>query len=295
MARLTATPDVKFRARMNSFPNYPETKAGPALDKNSPFITQETKLNFETMQNSLQIQEEESRDEITENNDLMDICEEQPISTGTANLPLSNSENDITAFVYKELETRVARLKALPSPERKKILGIDNAKSEIPVATPFRKNGEASAIKQTGSSSANRFAQVHEKAFSQMPSIATHYAAQKTKKAEETQDKVNKKRKDLDSTQPLIKKRKLVHSTQGNQVVKAAKDVYKKDEKDKVVKSAVKKTYDRNRTTKNNRSSIRLAKSKTIALNPDEQRKKEREELEKRKQAARSGTSYIYI
>ncbi|PKY28248.1 hypothetical protein RhiirB3_529739 [Rhizophagus irregularis] len=111
------------------------------------------------------------------------------------------SENEITISVHKELEARVAMLKALPSPERKRILGL----------TP-RKISEAS-IKQTSSSSVNRFAKTHEKAFSQMPSIMTHYAAQKTKKAEEIQDEINRKRKDLGGMQPLIKKRKLANST----------------------------------------------------------------------------------
>ncbi|RIA99082.1 hypothetical protein C1645_519722 [Glomus cerebriforme] len=331
MARLTATPVPKCGGA-NSLPgSCYENKTGPALDKNSPFITRETKLNFETMQNSLLIQEKENREDTENEGDPMDICDEQLKTTETTDVSLSNSEIiNITASIYKELDDRVAQLKALPTPERKKILGMDNVKTEIPTITPFRKNSESSLIKQTSSSSVNRFTQVHEKVFSKMPSIVTHYAAQRTKKVEETQDEINRKRKDPDDSQSSFKKQKLVHSIQDNQVTKAAKDIYKKVEKDKeTVKPVMKRTYDRNRTTSNIRSSIRLnlAKGKnasqvepsartssnvqesqrkqlsyvqrrgpvkSIIPNPDEQRKKKREELEKRKQAARNGMLYLY-
>jgi hypothetical protein len=88
----------------------------------------------------------------------------------------------------------------LPSPERKKILRIDKAKPEILVATPFNENNGG----LVNSSSINRFTQAHEKVFSQMPLIVTHYAAQKTKKGE-TQDEVYRKRKDPDSMQLSFK------------------------------------------------------------------------------------------
>jgi hypothetical protein len=331
MARFVATPVLKSRAQTNSLPeNCPETEAGPALDKNSPFITKETKLNFETaiMQDSIPIQQEKNCAKDMENKgETMDICDEQSNITEIANVPLSNSEN-VTAFIYEEMDRRVAQLKALPSPERKKILGIDNATTEISMATPLKNNV---SVNQTSSSSVNRFTQVHEKAFSKMPSIATHYTIQKTKKVE-TQDEVNRKRKDPDNVHPSFKKQKLAHSTQDSQATRTSKDIYEKVEEDKeVVKPTVKKTYDRNRTMINNRSSIRLnlAKSKNVSQaeiqqstrtssrfniqeslkkrlsyvphkgpvksiipNPDGQRKKEREELEKRKQAARNGMSY---
>jgi hypothetical protein len=330
MARLIATPVPKSETQINSLlGSCPKTKVGPELDKNSPFITRETKLNFENMmQNSLLIQEEISHAEEAEKGDPMDICDEQSKSIKTADIPLSNSGNtDVIASVYEEMEKRAAQIKALPSPERKRILGTYNAKTDIPMVTPSKSNNEAS-INQSPSST-NRFTQVHEKNFSKMPSIATHYAAQKSKKIEETQDEeVNRKRKDPDNMQSSVKKQKLAHSTQNGQVTKT-KDICKKVEKsEEVVKPVVKKTYDRNRTTINNRSSMRskgknisqvevqpsaktssLKESlkkplsyipyrgpvKSIIPNPEEQRKKEREELEKRKQAARNGIFNIYI
>src|SRR2546423_1468465 len=216
MARLIATPIIKFGTPTNALlGSCPKTGAGPELDKNSPFITRETKFNFETMmqnslsipkeknraedfetmtqdslpiqeeknraedfetmtQNSLPIQEEKSRAEDTEKEDPMDVCDEQSKSIETADVPLSNNKNiDIIASVHEELEYRVAQLKALPTPERKRILGLDNVKTEIPMLTPFKNNNGASSVKQSPSST-KRFTQVHEKNFSKMPSIATH-------------------------------------------------------------------------------------------------------------------------
>ncbi|GES88919.1 trichohyalin-like isoform X41 [Rhizophagus clarus] len=161
------------------------------------------------------------------------------------NLEPPNKEA-ITASVYKELEIRVSQLKALPSPERKRILGINNARSETP----------AGADNQAFPSPANRFTQAHEKAFSKMPSIATHYAV---KKGVETR----KRKVTVDKTSQQIKKQKLT-------------------QEDRVCKPVVKNTYDRNKITKKNYTSTR------IVPNPEERRKKEREEFEKRKKAARS-------
>src|SRR5205085_7069092 len=121
MARLIATPILKSETQMNSLlGSCPKNKAGPELDKNSPFITKETKLTFETMmQNSLPAQEDVSCAEDAGKGDPMDVFDER---IETADVPLSNGENiDIAASVYEEMEKRVAQLKALPSPERKRI------------------------------------------------------------------------------------------------------------------------------------------------------------------------------
>ncbi len=322
MARLIATPIRKSGARANSLTGSrtsirtPKVEVGPALDKNSPFITVETKLNFESMMHdSLSVQEVGSSVEDTKNQgDPMDICDERPESTETSAVSL-NSENiaNITASVYEEMERRVDQLRALLSPERKKILEIDDVKTEVPITTPFKNNNETSLVEQTPSSN-NRFARLHEEVFSKMPSISTHYAAQKTKKIEENQNE-NKKRKIPDNVHSPLKKQKLAQDGQAT----------------KVVKPIVKKTYDRNRTIINNRSSTRLnsTKGKSVSQtevqssaesprtssrldaqkslkkplsyiphkgpfkfttpNPEEQRMKEREELERRKQAAKNG------
>ncbi|CAG8609270.1 464_t:CDS:2 [Funneliformis caledonium] len=319
MARLIATPIRKSGVQANSLTanrvpiHTPKTEAGPALDKNSPFVTAETKLNFESiLHNVYSIQE--SDEDIDNQGDPMEICDERPKSTEvvdeivneTVDVPLVNGENtvNITASIYEEMEKRVDQLRALPSPERKKILETDDAKTEIHTKSPFKNDSVTSLVKPTPSS-INRFNQLHEKVFSKMPSIATHYSAQKTTNVEETQKEVNKKRKIPDVVHSPLKKQKLVE------------------------KPVTKRTYDKNRTILNNRSSMRLISTKdksvsqtevqpnarsirtssrldarkslkktsytphkgpvkSIIPNPGEQKMKEREEFERRKQAARN-------
>ncbi|CAI2199243.1 5393_t:CDS:2, partial [Funneliformis geosporum] len=271
MARLIATPIRKSGAHAislaaNHVPIHtPKTEAGPALDKNSPFVTTETKMKFESMlHNAFSIQEcdedifsiKECDEDINNQGDPMEICDERPkctevvdetVNDETIDVPLVNGVNtvNITASVYEEMEKRVDQLRALPSPERKKILETVDVITEIPITTPFKNDNEASLVKPTPSS-INRFAQLHEKVFSKMPSIATHYAAQKTTTVEENLNEVNKKRKIPEIVHSPLKKQKLV------------------------TKPVMKKTYDKNRTMINNRSSMRLTSTKGKSVNQTE-------------------------
>ncbi|CAG8525085.1 10759_t:CDS:2 [Ambispora gerdemannii] len=234
MARKIATPIKRSPLRYSMSNQSSSSGKKPIYDEKSPLVDHSASSNpeiqnnesiNETNRNTSSPKKEETLN--THQNDANPSEQQQTEENQESYDPLTSPEpfvfnsgmrvDDSTfqtaaAAVLAELERRVAEVQKLPTPEIKKYLG------ELTQSPRMKKLSQS--IEEGEGLTPSRFNKLHKKNFDKMQSIVNHYAAQRRKADEELE------------VSP-IKKKKLIHSTNDQDLAKTSQPIYedKSDEK----------------------------------------------------------------